>query len=173
MYGNCKHMFFFIVRQMRFHLGNELPRIPACYPNNIMLDISQNKKRECFHSLSSLFRQNGSTVSTAALVFPVITAIIPAIGVIRGIGIISPVVAAIRLPVTRIVLLSSLRSRLMRIRILVTPIVIIFIIISVIGVIGSWISRVPVPVVLVLAEAGVDFRMCFIASDLQPILFLS
>lgn len=25
-------MFFFIVRQMRFHLGNELPRIPACYP---------------------------------------------------------------------------------------------------------------------------------------------
>ena len=26
-------MFFFIVRQMRFHVGNELPRIPACYPN--------------------------------------------------------------------------------------------------------------------------------------------
>ena len=142
-----------------------------------MLDISQNKKRECFHSLSSLFRQNGSTVSTAALVFPVITAIIPAIGVIRGIGIISPVVvAAIRLPVTRIVLPSTLRIRLRGIRILVTPIVIIFIIISV-GVIRSWIprvSRVPVPVVLVLAEeAGVDFRMCFVASDLQPILFLS
>src|SRR5699024_598175 len=141
-----------------------------------MLDISQNKKRECFHSLSSLFRHE-STVSAAAMVFSVITAIIPAIGVIRGIGIISPVVvAAIRLPVTRIVLPSTLRIRLRGIRILVTPIVIIFIIISV-GVIRSWIprvSRVPVPVVLVLAEeAGVDFRMCFVASDLQPILFLS
>ena len=141
-----------------------------------MLDISQNKKRECFHSLSSLFRQNGSTVSTAALVFPVITAIIPAIGVIRGIRIISPVVvAAIRLPITRIVLPFTLRIRLRGIRILVTPIVIIFIIISV-GVIGSWTPRVPwvpISVPVVLAEAGVDFRMCFVASDLQPILFLS
>ena len=40
MYGNCKHMFFFIVRQMRFHLGNELSRIPACYPNEPLHTIT-------------------------------------------------------------------------------------------------------------------------------------
>ena len=58
-------MFFFIVRQMRFHLGNELPRIPACYPNflvrtNMFVDKKINGIPATGGSVQTLLLENGT-----------------------------------------------------------------------------------------------------------------